>query len=47
MRHVVEYDKLRFLPEIIYNAYVKMFWKIEFIFNADFLKWCHTACCRV
>ena len=23
MRHVVEYDKLRFLPEIICNAYVK------------------------
>ena len=46
-RHVDKFDKLRFQPEFICNAYVKMFCKIVFIFIADFLKWCQTRCCWV
>ena len=36
----VEYDKLRFQPEIICNSVCE-----EFIFTPNFLKWCQTTSC--
>ena len=40
-RHVVEYDKLRFQPEIICNAVCEECLQISIYIYPLFLKWCH------